>query len=152
MTAALERSESAVDEVFVGGVLIGHLQTDNMRFVSVSAVVRLFFRYRFAGTVVVCCEAKLVLVFGEGVQALSGAEAAVGMPGIEELMCVFAVDGAAFGLFVWPVWSSYFRAFIPLQASPSEVFEQALLGICYGPFLIRVFYSQKELATCALRK
>lgn len=65
---------------------------------------------------------------------------------------MFAVDGASFGLLVRSVRSSYFRPLIPLQTSPSKVFQQALLSICHRSFLIRVFYSQKELAARTLRK
>jgi hypothetical protein len=79
VTAALEGSECAVDEVFIGRVLVWDLEADDMRFMSMGAVVALFLGYRFAGTVVVCCETELVLVFGKGVEALGGTEATVGV-------------------------------------------------------------------------
>ena len=55
-----------------------------------------------------------MLVFGEGVEALGGAETAVGVAGVEECLRVRLVDGAALGLLVGTMRPSYFRTFIPL--------------------------------------
>lgn len=46
---------------------------------------------------------------------------------------------ASLGLFVGSVRAADLWPFVPLQTGPSQILEEALLGVCYCSFLVCVF-------------
>ena len=81
MAASFERPEGAIDAVFVCRVLVWDFETYGVRFALVRSFVTLFLGYRGRGacTVVVSCDAELVSMFRQRIQALGRTETAICM-------------------------------------------------------------------------
>lgn len=106
--ATIGTSDTAVDEIVEIGVGFWCAEADDEGFAVVGAVIGVGVRYRGTSAVVVGGEAELFAVLGEGLKALGGAEAAVGVGRCEELSGVLLVEMCSLGLLVWAVWSTYF--------------------------------------------
>ena len=63
-------------------------------------------------------------------------------------MCL--VRRASLRLLIRAIRPSDLGPFVPLQAGPSQVVEQALFGVGDSALLVRVFYTKQELAAGAL--
>lgn len=75
-----------------------HLQSNDMRFTLGRPLFRLLRRDLPAFPIVTGRQSSLAAMSGESVQSIGGAEAAVGVAVLDQLLRVGAVDGGSFGL------------------------------------------------------
>ncbi len=79
-------------------------------------------------------------------QALRGAETGVGMAVFDQLAGIFLIDGLAVALAVGTVRAAHVRAFIPVEAQPTQALLEFFLGAGHVTFLIGVLNAEDKLS------
>src|SRR5262249_55494198 len=105
-----------------------------------------------AMAVIAGLHAGTLLRFSQLLQPLGGAVAAEGVPPLDQLVTMFAVEGAPLALPIRRMRSANVGPFVPAQAEPSERSQYHCLGGGRGPGLVGVLDAQQKLAAVLLRK
>src|SRR6185436_7118250 len=120
------------------------LHADHVRLAAALALADLRSRQTAAQPVVPDPPLRRELRLAQRLQALGTAEALEGVPGVEQLRGVRAVDLPALALAVRPLGAADVRALIPVQAEPAQRGENRGLALARAAHRVRVLDAQDE--------
>jgi hypothetical protein len=86
-------------------------------------------------------------LFAHLLQLFGGVEAVVGLFLVDKFVYVFVVDVFSLRLEIWLIWTSDFRAFVPVDTEPSQVVYDLSGGRGSVALEVGIFDAEYEFAT-----
>jgi hypothetical protein len=126
--------------------LDGNLHSDHVALAGSGARLRFLDSDRPAAPVVAGEDLRLDMLGPHRLESLPGAETAIGVALLQELLDVLAVDREPLALPVGSVGSSHVGPLVPGEAEPPQGFEDRLLGLPRRAGAVGVLDAEKELA------